>query len=327
MSANNLECPIWGSGYSVEGYYKPQNRTFHVENSPRTGGGYVLPEATKNAIVENLSPEQKARLTTWLIDQRKQGNERPTITEQVVRFVTDSPPLPANDRAARLLEFIAKSATVISTRISVSSDTHDAFAYSESTSWEEVEFLIRYLERRGWIGCQHTGGSMSLCTVTVDGYSHIAELTTNLNASQAFIAMWFDETMEVALEQAICPAVEDAGFNPMRIDRKEHINKIEDEIIAEIRRSRFLIADFTHGEDGARGGVYYEAGFAHGLGIPVIFTCRADAVDTLHFDTNHYNHIVWATPEELRERLKNRILAVIGEGPSTHISSNDMVIP
>ncbi len=104
----------------------------------------------------------------------------------------------------------------------------------------------------------------------------------------------------------------------MRIDQKEHINKIDDEIIAGIKQSRFLVADFTHGEDGARGGVYYEAGFAHGLGLPVIFTCQKDSVDKLHFDTNHYNHIVWTTPEELREKLKNRILAVIGEGPEAH---------
>ena len=127
--------------------------------------------------------------------------------------------------------------------------------------------------------------------------------------------MWFDDSMNDVLKNGIEPAIEDAGYKPVRIDRKEHINKIEDEIIAELRRSRFVVADFTHGDDGARGGVYYEAGFAHGLDLPVIFTCREDAVDTLHFDTEHYNHIVWITPEELREKLKNRILAVIGEGP------------
>ena len=49
--------------------------------------------------------------------------------------------------------------------------------------------------------------------------------------------------------------------------------------------------------------------------LSVIFTCREDSLETLHFDTNHYNHIVWSTPEELLEKLKNRILAVIGEGP------------
>ncbi len=96
----------------------------------------------------------------------------------------------------------------------------------------------------------------------------------------------------------------------MRIDNKEHTNKICDEIIAEIRRSRFVVAEFT----GQRNGVYYEAGFAAGLGIPVICTCREDNIADLHFDIRQYNCIDWKTPEELFERLRNRILAVIGEG-------------
>ena len=66
---------------------------------------------------------------------------------------------------------------------------------------------------------------------------------------------------------------------------------------------------------GARGGVYYETGFAHGLGIPVIFTCQKNGLDEVHFDTRQYNHIVWETPEELRNQLAKRIAAVLGDGP------------
>ena len=69
-------------------------------------------------------------------------------------------------------------------------------------------------------------------------------------------------------------------------------------IIAEIRRSNtFVITDFTQLTNfiGARGSVYYEAGFAHGLDIPVIFTCRNDQIDDLHFDTNHFLHLSWST--------------------------------
>ena len=97
--------------------------------------------------------------------------------------------------------------------------------------------------------------------VTVDGHSRIEELKVNADSTQAFVAMWFDDSMNEAFKQGMELAVSQAGYRPMRIDRKEHINKIDDEIVAEIRRSRFLVADFTQGADGARGGVYYEAGF------------------------------------------------------------------
>ena len=86
-------------------------------------------------------------------------------------------------------------------------------------------------------------------------------------------------------------------------------------VVAAIRKARFVIADLTQGDEGARGGVYYEAGFANGLGLTVIFTCREDKFDLVHFDTNHQAHILWNGYENLRARLRRRIEAVVGRGP------------
>lgn len=97
-------------------------------------------------------------------------------------------------------------------------------------------------------------------------------------------------------------------IQPIRIDFVEHNGKICDRILSEIRQSTLLIADFT----GNRGGVYFEAGFALGLGIPVIFTCRTDFLKKgVHFDTRQYNHIEWQTSEELKTKLINRIKATL----------------
>jgi hypothetical protein len=54
--------------------------------------------------------------------------------------------------------------------------------------------------------------------------------------------------------------INETGYNAMRTDLQEHNEKICDSIIAEIRKSRFLGADFI----GHRGGVYFEFGFAKG---------------------------------------------------------------
>ena len=85
-----------------------------------------------------------------------------------------------------------------------------------------------------------------------------------------------DETYKEGIEKAI----KECGYTPMKIDEKQHLNKICDEAIGEIRRPLFVVADFTHGADGARGSVYYEAGFAHALGLPVIFSCQKDLEKT-----------------------------------------------
>ena len=323
MTNDNFPCPIWGAEFEVRGVREVVNRLIRVFDSPRAGGAYRITLAVAKDDIPRLSLGQKARLTTWLIDQRLQGEEQPLITKDIIEAVKARRPIPAYQRADRLLRFIADQSNLVGTPFEIRHEDPAAYAWSESTDNGEIGFLTHYLTKQGWLDSRFRVRLVpfgdyeipAFVRVTVDGESRIAAQLTNVDFAQAFIAMWFHESTNQALKEGIEPAIEETGYKPFRIDWKEHINKIDDEIIAEIRRSKFLVADFTHGSDGARGGVYYEAGFAYGLDLPVIFTCKNDSVDKLHFDTNHYNHIVWTTPEELREKLKNRILAVIGEGP------------
>ena len=194
----------------------------------------------------------------------------------------------------------------------------EVLAWSDSTDWEEVHFLLKYLEGKGWVTVGTFEANFFTGYVTVEGHSRIEEVKVNADSSQAFVAMWFDESMNDVYERAIKPAIEETGYTPFKINEKPDVDKIDDEIIGEIRRSRFIVADFTHGETGARGGVYYEAGFAHGLGLPVVRSCHRKIMDEneLHFDVRQHHHVVWETVDELREGLKNRIRALIGERPN-----------
>lgn len=88
----------------------------------------------------------------------------------------------------------------------------------------------------------------------------------------------------------------------------ENFNEsIFDHIVASIRRSRFLIADLTE----ASSNVYWEAGFAYGLGMKVIYTCRESDKEKVKFNVQHNNIIFWKDGEDLYEKLKSRIEAVI----------------
>jgi hypothetical protein len=126
-------------------------------------------------------------------------------------------------------------------------------------------------------------------------------------SKRCFVAMSCSSDLTGAYEHGIKPAVKEAGYDPIFIEREEHNEKICDLIIAEIRSCKFVIADVT----GQRQNVYYEAGFAHGLGRDVIWTCRRDERDNTHFDTRQYNHIFWENEEDLKKKLVNRIKATI----------------
>jgi hypothetical protein len=126
--------------------------------------------------------------------------------------------------------------------------------------------------------------------------------------------MWFDNSMREIYDGAIEPAISAAGYEALRIDRHEHVNRIDDEVIGQIRRARFMVADFT----GQRHGVYFEAGLMLGLGRSVIWMCRREELSSeggLHFDIRQFNFIAYDSATEARKKLYDRILAIEGEGP------------
>jgi hypothetical protein len=187
----------------------------------------------------------------------------------------------------------------------------------------------RHAEELGLIRRTDTGVSL-----TVQGFQYLDELGLQLSDSpQIFVAMWFGgQTMRQLYEEAIKPTIEAAGYSAMRIDNSEHNEKIDDQIMAEIRKSKAVVVDLSCGtakpigdwstsnEVGApRGGVYYEAGFAKGLKLPVVWMVDqnvADIENVVHFDTRQYNQIRWSDDfSETKERLKNRLVATLGQGP------------
>jgi len=315
---NDERCPIWGTPATISNPIGEFREI--IVNSARAGAEYIIYQGVKGDF-NRFDENQKAQLTTWLIDQRLLGNTIPKIFDDTIPKIVQRP-LSVHERADRLLKYLEQNSPTVGRpvecKISEQTDPTlmEMLAYSVSLSVDEVIFLAEYLAHRGWINKSRNTMGKFMPIIMVDGYARLAELATkHVNSSQGFVAMWFDDLMNDAYENGIGPGIVDAGYKPLRIDNKEHANKIDDEIIAEIRRSRFLVADFTHGDDGARGGVYYEAGFAYGLNIPVFFTCHKNVKDKLHFDTRQFNHIFWETHAELRKALADRVSSIIGDGP------------
>ena len=149
--------------------------------------------------------------------------------------------------------------------------------------------------------------------LTLHGWQRFHELQRGaVHSKTAFMAMPFGiETITDMVNNVFRSAVAKTGFKLRRVDDEPKAGSIDDRMRVEIRMCRFLIADLTCGNSGA----YWEAGYAEGLGKPVIYTCNKHYFDSqgTHFDTNHRQTVVWdpAAPQRAAEDLKATIRATL----------------
>ena len=231
-----------------------------------------------------------------------------------INDVMNAAALPVADRLDRILLNFAKLNPKVGDCFAVVPRCDYPLGHSEDS--REFLFLLNQLATSDLIREVDSDISQeaSQYQITVPGWKRIADLqrVSVQRPNQAFVAMAFDPSLMDVRTHGLKAGIVDAGYKPLLIDEKEHNNDIHDEILSEIRKSQFIVADFTL----QRPNVYFEAGFAEALGLPVIYTCREDDITKAHFDIRQRNHIVWTAPEELRDRLKNRIGATIGSPKS-----------
>ena len=91
----------------------------------------------------------------------------------------------------------------------------------------------------------------------------------------------------------------------------------------QLRQSRFVVADLTSyllcdSDELGRRNVYYEAGFAAGADLEVIFTCRKNCYvpEKVASDIRHFHVLRWEDHnlKRFRQELRERILARVRPG-------------
>lgn len=107
-----------------------------------------------------------------------------------------------------------------------------------------------------------------------------------------FMALKFgDKELDDFQRTVIKPATLNLGFvlEDMRDAAKAGI--IDNVMREKIRDAAFVLVDLTHANLGA----YWEAGYAEGLGKPVLYLCKKSVFSEngTHFDTNHCTTVMW----------------------------------
>ncbi len=233
----------------------------------------------------------------------------PFCTYAEIESMTDARDPTVREKLQLLLIYLARLTLYPGQQILFDSK-HDYSVLCAKNPAEAI-FYQPALEEQGFVSAVSTMDLSRPCWLTASGWQELERIQqSGADSEIGFIAMWFDHSQD-AVKLSIESAIDESGYVPRRIDQHEHVNRIDDEIIAQIRRSKFLVADLT----GHRNGVYFEAGFMLGLGRPVIWLCNESEFDKVHFDTRQYNTIKYQKVEELKPKLQHRIEAILGRGP------------
>jgi hypothetical protein len=279
---------------------------------PRCGKYRLTREAKVNISSRTTDSETRLRLT-WAA---RQGSE----LEAPLEFSTDNiedfarsvvEPHPPTRKLDLVVQWVGRRIVALGQTVTLNIMTDWPLFYTRNQA--ECKNLIRNGDPLLWTGAWVPGNAaMVQVSLTPVGWDRFERLEAEKPKSDvAFVAMRFNEEMQAAYDEGFHPALYELGYRPIRVDHEQYLGKIDAFIFASIRKSGLLIADFTE----MRTGVFFEAGFGMGLGIPVVWTCRQDWSSKLgdHFDTRQYNHLIWTDPPDLKTKLRLRIeAAVIG---------------
>jgi hypothetical protein len=345
MTDQTGECPIWGGSVKVAS----GSGDYSFVYSDRAGGKYKVSRSVVNQL-KSLSPKDCTAITNWLVQKHEFGEQSPELNSHTVIDALATRLFSPPEQLDRSLLWIVQNLEGLGRTIALGFNPQNVSNYADilastnrfsafigcSDHIEAME-ILNFGVKSGLLEVQNYDiGNFGRFSITLDGYKKYEELTRHtVSSKRAFVAMWFSTEMNHIFETAIEPAIKAAGYEPILISRVEHNDQIVDRIISDIRSSKFVVADFTCGkvettkldENGKniteaihRGGVYFEAGFAKGLGREVIWTVREDCLSKIHFDNAQYNFIVWKSAEDLLERLKLRIIATLDYGPLYNVN-------
>ncbi len=183
----------------------------------------------------------------------------------------------------------------------------------------EVDFFIDTMITNDWVTKikedERQPGNFTI-RVTSTGWDYFdkPDRRQGDGKSPVFVAMSFGAPdhkpeMTALYQNAIRPAIHAAGYRAQRSDTDDYNDAVMDKVIERIRKAPFVVADLTD----SRNGVYYEAGFASGCGVDVIYCCPSDTPP--HFDITGLYRVEYDDGADLKMKLEERIVRSMSRGP------------
>ncbi|HKZ18950.1 MAG TPA: hypothetical protein VJQ57_02455 [Acidimicrobiia bacterium] len=268
-------------------------------------GVFEISRSLRKAIYEQLPDRLTRALVSWVIHRGGGTESRPYIlnTDVVSRI-----------RATQRLPSVMEKCNLALEALEAAQNHPGESVALEYSHWrartaaldpDEVQFIFKSLEDQDLV----TGDiqdAIARLRLSLRGWVALEEMRrSGVRTRRAMYAMPFgNDLLDRVLKEVFRPACRRTGFQPYRLDDEPKAGLIDNRLRVSIRTARFLLVELTLSNAGA----YWEAGFAEGLGKPVIYTCDKRFFDKsppyedrkgVHFDVNHHQHVLWH-PDQLK---------------------------
>ena len=299
-----------GNNKSLNGYDCPRCGNYYVDSYTE---GYIQ-QSLRDHINNRFDEQKVAKLSHWV--RTKHGANKPnergftkliTIDKILIDNIIENPIPNPSEQADNLIRWLGENSKGYGEFLDLE-ESKDLSLIGSATPNEFV-WIAHHLIDSKVIEGNITSRGMNV-RLSFDGWKYFEELKRRATDSRkAFMAMQYgDERLNKIFEDVFKLAVKQTGFEIFILQERPKAGLIDDRLRVEIQTSRFLIADLTHENAGA----YWEAGYAEGLGKPVIYTCEKKKFEEkkTHFDTNHHLTILWdlddteTTAEELKATIR-----------------------
>ena len=266
----------------------------------------------------DLTPIQRAALSHRL-RTASDGNSKLHLTsEWVERFIADARLPSLSEQASNLITIIGDHVSTHGRGFWLDSAPDVPRVGSINSQMlndlrtELIETGVLKLLEMGQFQHPRTGDRTLAKTLslTLSGWDRYQDEKTGRFAGRyGFVAMKFnDESLDELVNEVIKPAVrKQIGYELNDLRDVSRAGVIDNIMRTQIRDAAFVLADLTHDNSGA----YWEAGYAEGLGKPVIYLCEKSKFDSAktHFDVNHCTTVTW-TPGET-DRFIDTLIATL----------------
>lgn len=303
-----MDCPICTSPFCEVKQQQGDKTTFECA---ACGKFAVSGSALQSSLdVDNpaLTSVKRAALSHRLRSATDNGQEPFLTTYELDGLIADVRLPSAAQQATNLIRYVGD-------KISASGEQlrdlpHDIDTIIGSPNRDFSLRIAQQLVQRGVLDGQDAGhlGSpheLIMLDLTLPGWElYEAEQRGRISGSYGFIALKFgDEVLDPFLRDVIKPAVSSIGYTLEDMRDAARAGVIDNVMRARIRDAAFVLVDLTH----ANAGAYWEAGYAEGLGKPVLYLCnrRVFAEHGTHFDTNHCTTVQWdeTNPQDFAQEL------------------------